>query len=300
MIGNLLILYQAPALGLQLAIDGILIGAVFALAAYGMALVWGVTNIINVSQGEFVMLGGFVTVLCVEHGLPPLLAVPIAAAVLYALGWGLFQLVIVHLVGRDMFSSVLATFGIAIVLQQLMARLFGAGDRIVASGLESWFFFDHLVGIAQVKVLVFVCCIALGLSLTLFLGRSRRGQAIRAVAQDARAASVLGIETKKVYRLTYALNAAICGAAGALAAMAYTIHPYGGLSYTIRSFMIVVVAGLGNVAGVVWAALGLGVAESFAGFILGTQYQIAFVFGLLVVVLVLRNWMLKRHRRYLQ
>ncbi|MGB2933490.1 MAG: branched-chain amino acid ABC transporter permease [Methyloceanibacter sp.] len=300
MIGNLLILYQAPALGLQLAIDGILIGAVFALAAYGMALVWGVTNIINVSQGEFVMLGGFVTVLCVEQGLPPLLAVPIAAAVLYALGWGLFQLVIVHLVGRDMFSSVLATFGIAIVLQQLMARLFGAGDRIVASGLESWFFFDHLVGIAQVKVLVFVCCIALGLSLTLFLGRSRRGQAIRAVAQDARAASVLGIETKKVYRLTYALNAAICGAAGALAAMAYTIHPYGGLSYTIRSFMIVVVAGLGNVAGVVWAALGLGVAESFAGFILGTQYQIAFVFGLLVVVLVLRNWMLKRHRRYLQ
>ncbi|MGB3022201.1 MAG: branched-chain amino acid ABC transporter permease [Methyloceanibacter sp.] len=300
MIGNLLILYQAPALGLQLAIDGILIGAVFALAAYGMALVWGVTNIINVSQGEFVMLGGFVTVLCVEQGLPPLLAVPIAAAVLYALGWGLFQLVIVHLVGRDMFSSVLATFGIAIVLQQLMARLFGAGDRIVASGLESWFFFDHLVGIAQVKVLVFVCCIALGLGLTLFLGRSRRGQAIRAVAQDARAASVLGIETKKVYRLTYALNAAICGAAGALAAMAYTIHPYGGLSYTIRSFMIVVVAGLGNVAGVVWAALGLGVAESFAGFILGTQYQIAFVFGLLVVVLVLRNWMLKRHRRYLQ
>ena len=300
MIGNLLILYQAPALGLQLAIDGILIGAVFALAAYGMALVWGVTNIINVSQGEFVMLGGFVTVLCVEQGLPPLLAVPIAAAVLYALGWGLFQLVIVHLVGRDMFSSVLATFGIAIVLQQLMARLFGAGDRIVASGLGSWFFFDHLVGIAQVKVLVFVCCIALGLSLTLFLGRSRRGQAIRAVAQDARAASVLGIETKKVYRLTYALNAAICGAAGALAAMAYTIHPYGGLSYTIRSFMIVVVAGLGNVAGVVWAALGLGVAESFAGFILGTQYQIAFVFGLLVVVLVLRNWMLKRHRRYLQ
>ncbi|MGB6427709.1 MAG: branched-chain amino acid ABC transporter permease [Methyloceanibacter sp.] len=300
MIGNLLILYQAPALGLQLAIDGILIGAVFALAAYGMALVWGVTNIINVSQGEFVMLGGFVTVLCVEQGLPPLLAVPIAAAVLYALGWGLFQLVIVHLVGRDMFSSVLATFGIAIVLQQLMARLFGAGDRIVASGLESWFFFDHLVGIAQIKVLVFVCCIALGLGLTLFLGRSRRGQAIRAVAQDARAASVLGIETKKVYRLTYALNAAICGAAGALAAMAYTIHPYGGLSYTIRSFMIVVVAGLGNVAGVVWAALGLGVAESFAGFILGTQYQIAFVFGLLVVVLVLRNWMLKRHRRYLQ
>jgi branched-chain amino acid transport system permease protein len=79
MIANLLILFEAPKLGLQLLLDGILIGAVFALAAYGMALVWGVTNIVNVCQGEFVMLGGLVTVLCIEQGVPPLLAVPVAA-----------------------------------------------------------------------------------------------------------------------------------------------------------------------------------------------------------------------------
>jgi branched-chain amino acid transport system permease protein len=299
-IGNLLILVEAPALALQLVIDGILIGAVFALAAYGMALVWGVTNIINVSQGEFVMLGGLIAVLAADKGLPPLLAVPLAALALYALGFVLFQTVIVHLIGRDMFNSVLATFGIAIVLQQLMALTFGGADRILESGLGSWFFFDGLVGISKVKVVVFAACIALGILLVLFLSRARAGQAIRATAQDARAASVLGIETRSVYRFTYALNAAICGAAGALAAMAYTIHPYGGLSYTIRSFMIVVVAGLGNLAGIIWAALGLGVAESFAGFILGTQYQVAFVFGLLVAVLVFRNWRLKRQRRYLQ
>jgi len=300
MIGNLLILFEAPALGLQLLIDGILIGAVFALAAYGMALVWGVTNVINVAQGEFVMLGGFITVLCAGQGVPPLLAVPIAAAALYALGWVIFQTVIVHLIGRDMFNSVLATFGIAIILQQLMARIFGGDDRIADSGLGSWFFFDGLVGVAKVKLLVFVACIALGLALALFLARSRQDQAIRATAQEPRAASVLGIETRKVYGLTYALNAAICGAAGALASMAYTIHPYSGLSYTIRSFMIVVVAGVGNLGGVIWAAMGLGVAESFAGFILGPQYQIAFVFGLLVAVLVLRNWRLKRKRLYLK
>ncbi|MGZ8401359.1 MAG: branched-chain amino acid ABC transporter permease [Methyloceanibacter sp.] len=300
MIGNLLILFEAPALGLQLLIDGILIGAVFALAAYGMALVWGVTNIINVAQGEFVMLGGFITVLCAEQGVPPLLAVPIAAAALYALGRVLFQTVIVHLIGRDMFNSVLATFGIAIILQQLMARVFGGEDRIADSGLGSWFFFDGLVGVAKVKLLVFVACIALGMALALFLARSRQGQAIRATAQEPRAAAVLGIDTREVYGLTYALNAAICGAAGALASMAYTIHPYSGLSYTIRSFMIVVVAGLGNLGGVIWAALGLGIAESFAGFILGPQYQIAFVFGLLVAVLVLRNWRLKRKRLYLK
>jgi len=299
MIANLQILYDAPAIGLQLAIDGILIGALFALAAYGMALVWGVTNIINVAQGEFVMLGGFIAVWCADQGLPPLFAVPLAAMALYAIGWLLFYAVIVHLVGRDMFNSVLATFGIAIILQQLMAHVFGSADRIAAGGLGSWFLFDGLVAIDKTKVLVFGACIMLGAVLSLFLARSRQGQAIRAVAQKPNAASVLGIETRKVYCLTYALNAAICGAAGALAAAAYTIHPYGGLAYTIRSFMIVVVAGLGNLAGVIWAALSLGVVESFAGFILGPQYQIAFVFGLLVAVLVFRNWRLRRQRRHL-
>jgi len=299
MTSNLLILYDAPALGLQLAIDGLLIGAVFALAAYGMALVWGVTNIINVAQGEFVMLGGLIAVLAAEQGVPVLLAVPLAALCLCALGWALYYTVIVHLVGRDMFNSVLATFGIAIVLQQLMTHLFGGADRIAVSGFGSWFFLDGLVVIDKMKVLVFAACIVLGVALAFYLSRSRQGQAIRAVAQKPQAASVLGIDARKIYGLTFALNAAICGAAGALAATAYTIHPYGGLSYTIRSFMIVVVAGLGNLGGVIWAALSLGVAESFAGFILGAQYQIAFVFALLVAVLVFRNWRLRHQRRYL-
>jgi branched-chain amino acid transport system permease protein len=300
MIGNLLILYEAPALGLQLLIDGILIGALFALAAYGMALVWGVTNIVNVCQGEFVMLSGFIAVVAIEAGVPPLLAVLLAAIGLYALGFVLFQTVIVHLVGRDMFNSVLATFGIAIVLQQLMALLFGGSDRIADPGLGSLFFFDGLVGIAKVKLIVFAAAILLGLALALFLKHTRRGQAIRATAEAPAAAATLGIDTNQVYRLTYALNAAICGMAGALAAFAYPIHAYGGLSYTIRGFMIVVVAGIGNLLGVVAAACGLGVAESFAGFVLGAQYQLAFVFGLLVAVLVVRNWRLTRMRRSLR
>jgi branched-chain amino acid transport system permease protein len=300
MAGNLLILYEAPALALQLLIDGILIGAVFALAAYGMALVWGVANIVNVCQGEFVMLGGFIAVIAIDAGVPAPLAVTVAAITLYALGFALFRTVIVHLVGRDMFNSVLATFGIAIVLQQMMALLFGSSDRIADPGLGGFFFFGGLVVIAKVKLIVFAASILLGLGLALFLKRTRQGQAIRATAEGPRAAATLGIDTGAVYGLTYALNAAICGLAGALAAMAYPIHAYGGLTYTIRAFMIVVAAGIGNLLGVAAAALGLGVAESFAGFILGAQYQIAFVFGLLVAVLVVRNWRLTRQRRHLR
>src|SRR5690606_26410545 len=205
-----------------------------------------------------------------------------------------------RIVDRDLFTSLLATFGISIILQQLMNQVFGADVRIAEAGLGSWFFADGLVTISQIKVVGFFICLGMGGGLLLFLKRSRLGQAIRATAQNARAARVLGVDTDRVYATTYALSAAICGAAGALVAMAYTIHPYIGLPYTIRSFMIVVIAGLGILAGVVVAGLGLGAAEYFAGFILGAQFQLAFVFLLLVVVLVVRSWRLAMKRQYLK
>ncbi|MHA1523106.1 MAG: branched-chain amino acid ABC transporter permease [Alphaproteobacteria bacterium] len=297
---NLILLYDAPILIVQLLIDGVMIGALFALAAYGMALVWGVMNIINITQGEFVMLGGFVTVAMVDAGLSPFLGIPISALVLFGVGWGIYRTIISRIVDADLFISLLATFGISIVLQQLMNLGFGSDVQTVESGLETIFLFDGFVTVGQIKILSFVLVLVLGVGLMLLLRKSRLGQAIRATAQDARAARVLGIDTDRVYAVTYALNAAICGAAGALVAMAYTIHPYIGLPYTVRSFMIVIVAGLGNLPGVILAGLGLGASENMAGFILGAEYQLAFVFLLLVAVLIFRNWRLSRRREYLK
>jgi len=299
-LSNLQILTIAPVFNVQLVIDGLLIGAIFALAAYGMALVWGVMNIINITQGEFVMLGGFVAVMFADRGIHPLFAVPAAAVFLFVVGWLIYRAVIFRVVDKDLFISLLATFGISILLQQLMNTVFGSDVRVANAHLESWQVLGRMVTISQVKVLSFIVCVALGIGLMWFLKSSRLGQAIRATAQNARAARVLGIDTDRVYAMTYGLNAAICGTAGALIAMAYTIHPYIGLPYTIRAFMIVVVAGLGNLGAVIVSGIGLGIAENYAGFVLGTQFQLAFVFLLLVVVLVFRNWRLRRHRRYLK
>ncbi len=300
MIDNFLLLYEAPILSVQLLIDGILIGAIFALVAYGMALVWGVMDIINIAQGEFVMLGGYVTVFLAAAGVHPLLTVPAAAAALFILGWGLYWLVIFRVVDQDMFISILATFGISIVLQQLANELFGADVRTAHSGLGTRFFADDMVTVSEIKVVGFFAALVLGAALFLFLKKSRLGQAIRATAQDSRAARIMGINTDRVYATTFALNAAICGAAGSLVVMTWLIHPYLGLSYTLRSFMIVIVAGLGNIVAVIFASLGLGAAENFAGFLLGAQYQAAFVFSLLVVILVWRNFLLSRQRKYLK
>ncbi|MFQ5846229.1 MAG: branched-chain amino acid ABC transporter permease [Candidatus Methylomirabilales bacterium] len=300
MLENLTLLFQAPILSVQLLVDGVLIGAIFALAAYGMALVWGVMDIINIAQGEFVMLGGYVTVFLAAAGVHPLLTVPAAAAALYVLGWVLYRLVVFRIVDKDMFISILATFGISIVLQQLANELFGADVRTAESGLGTLFFADGMVTIGEIKLVAFVAALFLGAALVLFLKRSRLGQAIRATAQNARAARIMGINTDRVYATTFGLNAAICGAAGSLVVMTWLVHPYLGLSFTLRSFMIVIVAGLGNLAGVVLASFGLGAAENFAGFLLGTEYQNAFVFSLLVVILVWRNFRLSRQRKYLK
>lgn len=297
---NLLLIFDVPALGLQLVIEGVLVGAIFALAAYGMALVWGVMNIINIVQGEWVILGGFVALGVAQTGAPVLLGIPAAAIALFAIGWLAYRLIIFRIVDRDLFTSILATFGLSILFQQLMNEIFGSDVRTLQSGLESWFMMDGMVSISQVKVLGFILAGVIAVVLTVFMRNARMGQAIRATAQNARAARILGIDTDKVYAFTYGLNAAICGAAGALVVMAFTIHPYQGLIYTVRSFTIVVVAGLGNLPGVIAAALGLGAAEQFAGFTLGAEYQNAFVFLLLVAILVSRNLMLQRQRKYLK
>jgi branched-chain amino acid transport system permease protein len=298
--GNLTLLFAAPVLNLQLLVDGILVGAIFALVAYGMALLWGVMNLINVAQGEFVLLGGYGVFLLARLGVPPLAAVPLAAVAMAMLCFAVYRLVIRKVVERDLFTSILATFGLSILLQQLTNLLFGADVRTVESGLGSLRLAHGMLTVAKIKLLGFGCTLLLGALLVWFMKKSRLGQAIRATAQNTRAARTLGIDTDRVYAATFAINGAICGAAGGLVAMTWIIHPYAGLTYTVRSFMIVVVAGVGNLASVVLAGGGLGIAENYAGFVLGAEYQTAFVFSLLVVILAARNLWLVRQRRYLK
>lgn len=297
---NLLLLWEVPALGLNLVLNGLLIGAIFALAAYGMALVWGVLDIINVAQGELVIFGGFIAFALAGWGVPPLLTVPLAAAVLYGVGWLLYRGILFRVVDRDLFISILATFGLSILIQQLLNQVFGADVRTLDAGLPSLYFFDGLVALDGVKLVAFALALAAGLALFFFLRYAKIGQAIRATAQNPRAARILGIDTDRVYATTFALNGALCGAAGALVVMAWTIQPYAGLPYTIRSFMVVVVAGVGNIAGVVASGLGLGVLENLAGYTIGAEFQIAFVFVLMVVILVARNLNAARKRSYLK
>lgn len=300
MLDNINLLVMAPVLNVQLLLDGLFVGAIFALAAYGLALVWGVTNVKNLAQGEFVIMGGYFTWHLGTLGIHPILALPIVAVIMFGFGWLLYVTIIKWVVTRDLFTSLLATFGIALVLQQALNLAYGPEVRTAEAGFETVALFGGLVTIAQIKGISFALCVVLAIGVVVFMKNSRMGQAIRATAQDARAARVMGIDTERVYAFTFALNAAICGAAGALVSMIWVIQPFYGVVHSIRAFVIVTAAGLGNLPGVILTGLGLGMAEQYSGFVLGAEFQQATVVGLLVIVLVVRMLQYARHRQVVQ
>lgn len=299
MLENIQIMIELPLLTVDMVINGLLIGAVFALIAYGLALVWGVMNVKNLAQGDFVILGAYVTWTLFNWGIHPLFGIPVAFGVLWILGWIIYKVIIYRVIELDLFTSLLATFGIAIVLQQSMNLIFGSDEQTISLGLDSISLFDNHITIPPTRLFAFVCAIALAIAVVTFMKRSRMGQAIRATSQNARAARVMGIDTEKVYAFTFSLNAAICGASGALVAVIWEFQPFIGLIYSIRSFVVVTAAGLGNLGGVIAAGLGMGVLEQTGAFILGTQFQQAIVVGMLIVVLLVKLIIASRKRQVL-
>ena len=295
-----LLIFQAPILIVQASMDGILIGILFALIAYGMALQWGVMNIINIAQGDLVILGGYIAYTMYLAGIHPGWGVIVSPIIMYFVGWALYKLVINKVVDRDLFISILATFGIAIVMQQLMNFIFGADVVVAQSEYGTTMLFDNSVTLPNSKIFAAVISVIYAIALVIYMKKSKLGRAIRATAQNARAAKILGVDTEKVYAATFGINAALCGVAGALIAITLTLHPYVGLPYTVRSFMIVIIAGLGNLPAVAISGMGLGLFEEFADYILGTEFRIGAVFMLLVFILVYRRFKLSKKREYLK
>ena len=156
MLDNISLLTLAPLLNIQLLLDGLFVGGIFALAAYGLALVWGVMNVKNLAQGDFVIMGGYIAYSMADLGIHPILALPIAAIVMFAFGWIVYRLIISRVVERDLFTSLLATFGIALVIQQSLNLAYGPEVRTADSGFAIRSFFDNTVTVTDIRVLSFL------------------------------------------------------------------------------------------------------------------------------------------------
>jgi len=310
-LSNLGLLFEFPIVNLKIILDGLMIGSLFALSAYGLALVWGVMNVKNLAQGDFVIAGGYVSwflvktewlqsLLGVSNNFVALFGVLVAFVVMGAIGWVCYKLIITKVIERDLFTSLLATFGLAIMMAQIMNLLFGSDTQSLKLDYETLYFADGLIDVPIAKLIGVCLAAGLALAVVLFMKNSRMGQAIRATAQDARAARVLGIDTEKVYAFTFSLNAAICGAAGAIIVMVWVIQPFYGITYSVRAFVIVTAAGLGNLPGVIAAGLGIGAAEQYGSHIFGIGYQQAIAVLLLLIILIYKLLRQRRLRQVLQ
>lgn len=298
MLENLKLLFvYAPVMNVQMILDGVFVGAVFALSAYGLALVWGVMNVKNLAQGDFVIMGGYMSFALYQLGIHPVLSLPIVMIAMFFFGHIVYRLVIKRVIDQDMFTSLLATFGLSLLMQQVMNLIFGPEVQIIDSHLPIFTAFDSFVTIPMVKIISLGMAAVLAIAVVIFMKKSRTGQAIRATAQDARAARVLGIDTDRIYAFTFSLNAAICGAAGVLVAMIWVIQPFYGIVYSVRSFAIVTAAGLGNLPAVIGTGFGLGLIEQYTGIILGAEYQVAAAVVMLLVVLIWRQLQMRRQRQ---
>jgi branched-chain amino acid transport system permease protein len=270
----------------QTLINGVLLGGVYAAAAVGLSLIFGVSGILNAAHGELVMLGAFATYwLFTLYHVDPLLTLPISFAALFALGWALQYFVLNRTLGRPLLLSLLVTFGISLILVNVALRLWSADYRMMRIP-----YFEHSLLLGPFIVppsRVVACGVGIGMvaGLSWLLASTRLGRMIRATAQDLEMARMVGVNPHAIYALTFGLGAGVSGVAGSLIAFYAPVEPNMGLTYTLFAFAVVVLGGLGYTAGVVWGGLTLGVAQALTETYLEAGLSLLVAFSLLYLIL---------------
>ncbi len=274
---------------IQVLINGVLLGGLYACMAIGFSVIWGVMNLINIAHGSMIILGAYITYLLSTHtGIDPFLTLPVSAAALFCLGYGLQKFLINRVVSASVFMTLIMTFGLDMVMTNAHLALFTADVRAITPPYANLAIQLGDLRIPYTRLGVFALALALTFVLSVFMNRTRTGRAIRATAQNVRGASVMGVDTPRIYAITFAIGAAMAGATGTLIAVIYAFSPVVGAGFTMKSFVIVILGGLGSIPGAIVGGVVLGVAENLVAGLYNPGYTDAVSFVLLVLILVLR------------
>lgn len=295
----------------QTLLFGILRSGLYALSALGLAISLGVIGVVNFAHGEFVMVGAYLGFwlylgLSGPLGLGPqvsplvlALGIPLSALVLFVVGRGVFRFTLRPLLPRPELDQMLLTFGLAILIQNSV--VIALSPQALDANLGWRFDLIDLpggIGVTYARVAAFVLSMGLVLATYLLLVRTRIGKQMRAVAQNRLGAMVVGIPVDRVYEVAFGLSLALAAAAGVMLIFSTQVSPFIGLATILKAFSIVVLAGLGNLFGVVWASLLLGVSEQVISQYVpnGAALRDGLFFLLIFVVLLVRPGGLGRAR----
>ncbi len=296
---------------LQSLAAGILVGGIYGLMCVGLAMIFGIMRVINFAQGDFMMLGMYITyfffVLLAGHGmagspLGPYVSMVLTLPVMYAVGYLAHRLLISRvtggksaaLEGEGHYAQLILTLGIALVLQNGAMMVFGPELESIRTPLSSsaweigplWGDFVS-VFVNKGRGYAALISVAAIVALALVVGRSRLGKSLRAAADNPVAASYMGIDVDRAYRVAFALGTCITALAGGLLATNFPFHPFVGLEFVIVMYAGVVLGGIGSILGAFWGGMVIGLVQQLSSLVLPTQLQNAaiFVFFLLIVIL---------------
>jgi len=272
----------------QSIVNGLMFGGTLAVVAFGFSLVWGILNIINLAHGAYLMLAAYFAYYLFEGlNIDPFVAVLPAMLLFFGIGYLMQRLVINNVVRAPVLVTFILTFGLEILLVNLALQAFGGDFRAVTTSYSGAGFTVGNVRLTYVKLATFGISLLLAALLHLFMTRTRTGNAIRAVGMDIDAARLAGVRIGHTYAITYGIATALAAAAGVLLSMSYSITPDMGGPFNLRSFVVVVLGGLGTVPGALAGGLIFGLVDSFAG-VLVPGLKDAVAFAMLVLVLIVR------------
>ena len=272
----------------QALVTGLLAGGVYGLVALGLTLIFGVLHIINFATGAFVTLGMYVTyVMSSNFGWNPYLTLIVSVPSLLLLGIVIQKFIINRAMGESHANTLLLTLGIGLLIENTLLLIFSGNPQSVRTSQDRVFNIFGAVA-TQSRVIAFIGAMVLAALLFIMLQRTAIGTAIRAVAANPTGARLVGINTKRIYIITFALGIACAGAAGTMVAPIVSITPVAGEVFNITAFVIVVLGGLGKVLGAVFGGLIVGLAEQFGGLLFPDQSNLLGVFLVFVLILFLR------------
>ena len=276
-----------PAMVGQVILSGLLAGALYALVALGLALIFGVMRVINVAHGPLLMLGAYATWFAYHRfGVNPYLGLLISMPLLFLLGALLQRTLVFRVVDAPELSSLLLTFGVSIALVNLAQLAFTSDLRSIEYIGGSW-----MVGpfaFAKSRTIAFVFAAVITAGAFLFLQKTRLGKAIRATSQSREVAMVCGIDVQRIHLITFGLATALAAAGGTLLSVIVAIQPEMGQVWTFKSFLVIVLGGAGNYPGALLGGLLLGLVEQLSSLFLTTQLSEVVAYVLLVLVLLVR------------
>ncbi|HKA36587.1 MAG TPA: branched-chain amino acid ABC transporter permease [Thermoanaerobaculia bacterium] len=272
----------------QIAVNAVLLSGILALVALGFSLVWGIMNIVNLTHGAFIVMGAYLTYGMHElWHVDPFLSVPVSMAVLFCFGFAIQRVLINQVIRAPLLATFLLTFGLEILIVNLLNFFFKADTRSVMTLYSGSGFTVGSVRVPYIRLGALGVSILLVLMLGAFLTKSRLGRAIRGTGMDIDAARLTGVKAPAIYALTFGIGAALAGAAGSLLSMVVPFDPNLGGGYTERAFVICVIGGLGNVVNVLIGAAVYAVVEVFVGSRVPALSG-AVTFGMLVLLLIAR------------